>query len=142
MPAKTLASHQKHATGFDHRAFEGEGDAFMRKRFKETHTCRRLNITLENSEGPILMREGDIFGELVRINRSFSSSGLNLTGEGLLLGMQKGGHKETPTKLHLTRRTFVSITIANTSIDVAGRNDLAQRRRPRDLGWRSGLEQK
>jgi hypothetical protein len=65
-------------------------------------------------------------GESVRINRSFGSSGLNLACKGLLLGMQKGGHMETPMKLHLTHRTFVGIAIVNTFICFAGRDSLAQ----------------
>jgi hypothetical protein len=74
------------------------------------------------------MREGDAFEELVRINCSFGSSGLNIACEGLLLRMRKGVRKETPMKLHLMRRTFIGITIADTSACFAGRDDLAQRR--------------
>jgi hypothetical protein len=50
-----------------------------------------------------------------------------------MLGMQKGGHKETPLKLHLTRRTFAYIMIAETSVCFVGRDNLAQRRRALDL---------
>jgi hypothetical protein len=74
-----------------------------------------------------------LLGESVRINHSFSSSGLNPVCEGLLLEMRKGGHKEIPTKLHLVHRTFVDIVIANTFIICfAGRDSVAQSRRASD----------
>jgi hypothetical protein len=77
--------------------------------------------------------------ESVRINHSFGSSGLNLACEGLLLGMRKGDRKETPTKLHLTQRTFINrtfinIMIVNTFIVCfTERDSLTQRRRTSDL---------
>jgi hypothetical protein len=64
MPAKTLALHLRFARGFGHRVIEGEGVTFSRKRLRETHARRSLNIMLENSEGLIPMREGDTFGEI------------------------------------------------------------------------------
>jgi hypothetical protein len=45
-----------------------------------------------------------------------------------LLGMQKGGRKETPTKLYLTHWTFVNIMTINTFIaHFVGRDMLSQR---------------
>jgi hypothetical protein len=52
---------------------------------------------------------------------------LNLTCEGLLLWMRKGGRKETPTTLRLMHRTFTGITITDTFVCFAGRDELAQR---------------
>jgi hypothetical protein len=52
------------------------------------------------------MREGDTFGESIRINCSFDSSRLNLTYEGLLLGMRRGNHRESLTKSHLVHVDF------------------------------------
>jgi hypothetical protein len=44
-----------------------------------------------------------------------------------MLGMWKGGRKETPMKLHLVHHTFINITITNTFIVYfAGRDSLAQ----------------
>jgi hypothetical protein len=47
------------------------------------------------------MREGDAFEESIRINHNFGSSELNLTCEGLLLGMRRGICRESLTKPHL-----------------------------------------
>jgi hypothetical protein len=64
------------------------------------------------------MREGDAFGESVRINHMFDSSGLNLACEGLLLGKWSEGCKDTPImKLHLVLRTFTGITTVGTFIN-------------------------
>jgi hypothetical protein len=51
----------------------------------------------------------------------------------VVLGMRKGGRKETPRKVHLARRTFAYIMIAETSVCFVGRGRLAQRRRALDL---------
>jgi hypothetical protein len=69
-----------------------------------------------------------LLGELIRINCSFGSLGLNLASEGLLLGMQKGGRKETPMRLYLMHGTFTNVMTINTLIPcVAGRGSHAQR---------------
>jgi hypothetical protein len=65
--------------------------------------CRSLNITHENYKGPIPMCKGDTFGESIRSNHSFASSGLNLAYEGLLLGMWIGNRREPLMKPHLMR---------------------------------------
>jgi hypothetical protein len=62
MFAEALALQSKLTKSFSHHAFRGEGDVFLRKMFKFTHAHRSFNITPENSEGPVPMREGDAFG--------------------------------------------------------------------------------
>jgi hypothetical protein len=44
-----------------------------------------------------------LLGELIHNNHSFGSLGLNLAYEGLLLGVQRGDRRETPTKLQLAQ---------------------------------------
>jgi hypothetical protein len=58
------ASQPKLTEGFGHHVFEGEDDAFLWKRIKETHVHRSLNITPENCASPIPMWEGDAFGRI------------------------------------------------------------------------------
>jgi hypothetical protein len=41
-----------------------------------------------------------LFGESPRKNQRIGSSGLNLTYEGLLLGMRAGGHGDSKTEAH------------------------------------------
>jgi hypothetical protein len=73
--------------------------------------------------------------ESVCINHSFGSSGLNLAYEGLLLGMRKGGRKETPIKLYLTHWTSINIMTVNTFIICfVGRDMLTQRRSSSSVG--------
>jgi hypothetical protein len=64
MPAETQAVHLKITRGFSHRVLEGKGDTFLRKRFIETHAHQSFNTTLEKSEGPIPICEGDTFREI------------------------------------------------------------------------------
>jgi hypothetical protein len=62
------------------------------------------------------MREGDTFheGGAFHINRRSGSSGLNLTCDGLLLGMRVEGHKEFPDEAPPRAGTFVKVVIINT----------------------------
>jgi hypothetical protein len=46
---------------------------------------------------------------------------------GRLLGMWKIGRRETPMKLHLERKTFTFIMVADTSVCFAGSDGLAQK---------------
>jgi hypothetical protein len=78
-----------------------------------------------------------LLGESVHINQSFGSSRLNLAYEGLLLGMRKGGRKETLMKLHPTHRTKLhpanQTFIDNTTVDnfiicFVGKDNLTPRR--------------
>jgi hypothetical protein len=59
--AEAPASQPKFTKSFGNSVFEGEGDAFLRKRIKEMHAHRSLNITPENREGTIPMCEGGAF---------------------------------------------------------------------------------
>jgi hypothetical protein len=51
---------------------------------------------IHNIEATTQICEGDTFGNLSKINHMFGSLGLNLTYEGILLGLRVGGPKRSP----------------------------------------------
>jgi hypothetical protein len=62
------------------------------------------------------MREVTLLEESVCINRCFGPLGLNLTCEGLLLGMQRGARKKILMKLYLAHGTFGTFMTVNTLV--------------------------
>jgi hypothetical protein len=84
--------------------FKGEGDAYHSKE-KETLDRRNPSITRE-SDGSILMSEGDAFREYLHKNRRTDSSGSILAYEGLLLGMWAEGRRNSRDEAPPHNQTF------------------------------------
>jgi hypothetical protein len=83
----------------DNQTFEGKGDTF--------HTAKWTMTDYQNphycspSEGSIPKSEGDNLRESLKKYHRIGSSGLNLTCQGLLLGMRDGGHRDSGAELTL-----------------------------------------
>jgi hypothetical protein len=94
---KPLQKMANSADSFGAHAFEGEGNAFLRKAAKETHDHRSLNIIPKIPKVQSQCVRVMLSGIQVHINCRFGSSGLNLVYEGLLLGMWNGTRRVIPS---------------------------------------------
>jgi hypothetical protein len=72
---------------------EGEGDAF-RQQYRE-RLITEMHLPQTEAKVQSQRARVTLFEESLHNNRRISSSGLNLSHEGLLLGIQAGGHRHS-----------------------------------------------